>query len=302
MKLPFSQTSTQTQDRGSVITMVIILFAVTGVSAVLYLSTRQAMDGHIKENLRSTVAMASHFFEGEEIDRIRGAQDLHTAFYADMVERLQVIRDNDPTIRFAYLIRRTERPMILEFVADADSLNSFEEQDENSDGQIDVSEMNTIPGDTYDITDFTAMHEQAFLGPTTDQEFTTDQWGTFISGYAPIMRADGSVAGILGLDIEASTFQGLTSAVFSPVLFVLLVVLAMVLALFVQTVLHARRIRGQLQIEQERANMLELIMHQLGEPLTMIKWSLESLEDDKGFAACLQDDSHQLLAQMHIGT
>ncbi len=34
-----------------------------------------------------------------------------------------------------------------------------------------------------------------------DQEMTTDEWGTYFSAYAPVFRSDGSVAGIVGVDI-----------------------------------------------------------------------------------------------------
>ena len=40
--------------------------------------------------------------------------------------------------------------------------------------------------------------------PFTDQEFTSDRWGTFLSGYAPFYHPDGRLEGILGIDIDAS--------------------------------------------------------------------------------------------------
>jgi PAS domain S-box-containing protein len=41
---------------------------------------------------------------------------------------------------------------------------------------------------------------------TTSLQPHADQWGTFLSGYAPIRRPDGTVAGILGIDIAADDF------------------------------------------------------------------------------------------------
>jgi methyl-accepting chemotaxis protein len=38
----------------------------------------------------------------------------------------------------------------------------------------------------------------------TDKKITTDEWGSFISGYAPIMDSTGKVVGIVGIDFSAS--------------------------------------------------------------------------------------------------
>jgi len=40
----------------------------------------------------------------------------------------------------------------------------------------------------------------------TDQQPYTDNWGTFISGYTPIFRADGSVEAVVGVDLEYSQY------------------------------------------------------------------------------------------------
>lgn len=46
--------------------------------------------------------------------------------------------------------------------------------------------------------------KKAFEGiPAADENMYTDEWGTFLSGYAPIKNSDGKIIGILGLDIDA---------------------------------------------------------------------------------------------------
>ncbi|HXH60486.1 MAG TPA: diguanylate cyclase, partial [Fimbriimonadaceae bacterium] len=42
---------------------------------------------------------------------------------------------------------------------------------------------------------------------TADKEPTTDEWGTFISGYAPIRDETGNVIAISGVDLEASKYE-----------------------------------------------------------------------------------------------
>lgn len=40
---------------------------------------------------------------------------------------------------------------------------------------------------------------------TASKEFYTDQWGTFLSGYAPVKDSTGKVVGVLGVDMDSST-------------------------------------------------------------------------------------------------
>ena len=39
--------------------------------------------------------------------------------------------------------------------------------------------------------------------PAADETFTSDKWGTFLSGYAPVRLPDGEVIGIVGVDMDA---------------------------------------------------------------------------------------------------
>ncbi|MDD2971095.1 MAG: response regulator [Lachnospiraceae bacterium] len=47
-----------------------------------------------------------------------------------------------------------------------------------------------------------AMKEQESFG-----EFTTDAWGTFITGYTPIYTAEGNFVGLLGIDMDPDKYQ-----------------------------------------------------------------------------------------------
>ncbi len=63
-------------------------------------------------------------------------------------------------------------------------------------------------GEVY--TDATETLKSAFSSTapvTIEEEVYTDQWGTFLSAYAPIYRSDGSVAAMLGVDMSAESLQ-----------------------------------------------------------------------------------------------
>lgn len=64
------------------------------------------------------------------------------------------------------------------------------------------------PGDPYDGTDSPRMVD-GLRAAAADDHFTTDDWGTFISGYYPLRRSDTSeVFAVLGVDITEAQFLG----------------------------------------------------------------------------------------------
>jgi len=51
--------------------------------------------------------------------------------------------------------------------------------------------------------------DTAFLGPTVEEEFTTDRWGTVLSGYAPIRDAAGKAIAVVGVDVSEADVRAL---------------------------------------------------------------------------------------------
>lgn len=48
--------------------------------------------------------------------------------------------------------------------------------------------------------------------PTASEAPYSDEWGLFVTGYAPFFRSDGSVAGIVGVDVDANEFLAAQAA------------------------------------------------------------------------------------------
>jgi len=248
------------------------------ISCVLWYQSRQFVEWQIKEHLRGLVRISAELFTGEELDQVRDESDTPKAVYRDLVERLYGIMLADNRIDSAYLMRRTDDPSALVFIADAEALLTFEEQDKSGDGTLDETERIPLPGEFYDATDVPMMQGPAFEGTVTDEDFVIDQWGRTISGYAPIFRSDGSVAGILGIDVQDRDYRELTERLFPSALLLLLLLLGLIGGFYVAFIFMERRRKLLEQLENERAGMLQLVMHEVGEPVTMLNWMLESLE------------------------
>lgn len=257
--------------------VVIGIGAVLGVS--FYLRGRAIMEWELKDKLKTAAAMAALQFDADDIDAITADNYEDSGAFVDTVHRLDTIRDAGPDVRFAYLMRHTDEDMTLEFVADADMFGSVAELDDNENGVIDEDEGPGLPGDPYDISEIPALQSDAFKGPASDDEITVDQWGELISGYAPIRRSDGTVAAVLGIDMVADDFRTLSQSIFSPVALLLVLFAVGATGVYMMFTIWRRRQEMLARIAEERTGLMRLTFHQLGTPLTIMKWSLEELKD-----------------------
>lgn len=258
---------------------VVVLLAVSVLGATFFLRGRAIMEERLKQHLRDTAAVAAQQFDAATLDDIDGPEDMESAAFRDVVTRLRNIREEIPNIRFAYLMRRTEEPLLLTFIADADSLAGDEELDRNHNASVEEAEEASYPGDPYDITDVPALQGAAFSGPAVDEEITVDQWGKLISGYAPIRRQDGTVAAVLGVDMAADDYLRLAQSIFSPVALLLVVLAGIFLAAYVFLYLRRREIEKLREIDRQRLELMELASHQLGAPLAIVRWWVDILRE-----------------------
>ncbi|UPA22912.1 HAMP domain-containing histidine kinase [Candidatus Peribacteria bacterium] len=266
--------------RWPIITLsLLIALSITSMGVVFYTRARDIMQEQLHQRLEHIAASAALFISGDSLDEIRTPADRTNAFFIRTVNRLKSMRTLSD-VRFAYIMRRTDDPLMLEFIADADSLSTPAELDLNGNNVVDPDEEASQPGDLYDIADIPALQGPAFEKPSSDQEVTYDQWGSLMSGYAPIRRADGSVAGILGIDIQADRYFMLSQSAFTPIALLFVILIAIVISGGIIMLWERRQISVLNKVNAERSGLLKLTFHQIGEPLTIMKWSLETLRDD----------------------
>ena len=257
--------------------MLVILVA----SMLFFIKGKQVMEDQLKDKLRDTAAAASMQFDGKSIEHIQSGATLgNSTELRETVSKLQSLRDNITNIRFAYIMRHTKNPMQLAFVAEADMGLTTAQLDTNKNGIVDPDEVPSNPGELYDISAVPALQERAFLRPSTDEKITKDQWGSTISGYAPIKDGKGQVVAILGIDMSADDFIALTRNAFSPIALLLSALAILSVSGGILVFLWKRRVESIERMEIERSGLLRLAFHQLGGPLTIINWSMEELQDE----------------------
>ncbi len=96
--------------------------------------------------------------------------------------------------------------------------------------------------------------EPAFAGtPSADEEAYTDQWGSQVSGYAPIRNSSGTVVGIACVDVDAASIDA--SFKHSLKLIAIFTLISMLISLWL-SVFSARKIVLPLEILKNKLNNL----------------------------------------------
>ena len=271
-------------QRTQILTIGLLVGATTMTVVTLWLlfaRGREFMEHELRQRLVATAAVAASQFEGEMLRDITGKGDIERPEFKTIVRKLKLVLESAPNISSVYIMRKTDDPDTFAFVADAVSLDILEELDTSGDGIIQPDEEAPYPGDPYDVSRFPELRNEAFLYPAVDKELTTDQWGTVLSGYAPIVDGNtGEAVAILGIDMMADEYLRLSRGIFSSFLFLLLLMGAISIAGGVGLLLLERRMELYQRLERERMGLLLLASHQLGEPLTIFKYSTETLNDE----------------------
>lgn len=250
------------------------------VTYVLYLGVQDMFKVRLQEQIKSVAATAAAQFEELELSSIQGPESVGSALYESTVKKLQKIRESNPDIKYIYILRKTKNNQILEFVADADSIDPSAEIDLNKDGVIDESDALNWPGDPYDVSEYYYLQFDAFRGPTVDPDLTNDQWGTFMSSTAPIQNTHGAINSIIGLDIAVRDFNASINRALVPF------ILYQIFLLLTLTLLTVRLVgtwSTQLEIikelDRQKDELLGLVSHQLAAPVSAIRWYIEMLLD-----------------------
>jgi hypothetical protein len=85
----------------------------------------------------------------------------------------EILRSNN-TIKDIYILTKTEQEGIWQFIVDIDTSNTIKGRPKAA-----------YPGDRYNAARFPQLLK-GYDGPSADEYIETDEWGSALSGYAPI--------------------------------------------------------------------------------------------------------------------
>jgi len=252
----------------------------TVVTFLVYNETQTILQERLRERLTAIAATASLQFDVNDLQKIKDRNSITTEEFKRIIDTLNNIRDVNKNVSFVYILRPTDDKNAQTFIADADTLAPLEEIDANKNGILDDEENPPYPGLEYDSSELPAFHEALEGNATADYELNTDEWGTFLSSYAPIFDEDEKVVAILGIDVEVSDFQTIVRATLIPfiTLSATLLVILLILTIILSSIWN-NRVELVKEIDRQKDDLLSIVSHQLATPVSSIKWYLEMLKD-----------------------
>jgi sigma-B regulation protein RsbU (phosphoserine phosphatase) len=167
--------------------MVVFMAAITGILALACGLFYQQTSGLIREQLRErlmiTAGIVAADIDGEAHERIRSQSDPEYQAIWERFQRLIVVH---PSIRVIYTMRATRGPQ-WHFVLDSEDPSS---------------ELASSYGTPYDVSGEPEISD-GLKGLSASKKLYPDDYGVWLSGYAPIRGQDGVAHSIVGVDMSA---------------------------------------------------------------------------------------------------
>jgi diguanylate cyclase (GGDEF)-like protein len=152
------------------------------IGTYFYVSAVDNLKRSLQSRLLNSAAILSEVFSAEQMTGLTTAADMQTPRYQALVQRLRRITAANPDIAYIYVMRKLGDQVV--FVLDSDARPA-------------------PPGEIYQPR-FPGLL-RGFDRPSVDQDITTDKWGRFLSGYAPLHDGRGDY--LIGIDMFANEVE-----------------------------------------------------------------------------------------------
>ncbi len=176
-----------------------MLAAVAAGVVGMWVTSESTVRDNYRHYLTGLALAAAEQVDPELHEAIRNPGQLNGPQYQLAVAPLRRMRTAVPDIRYIYTV--VGDGTAVRFVLDA-----ADPGDHDGDGVEDQSGVWEIYEDV-DPALLAALGSATETGVvSTTEEPYSDKWGTFMSGYAPIVGRDGRQIGIIGVDVDASVY------------------------------------------------------------------------------------------------
>lgn len=188
------------QDRSSlsgrmvIYVTIIAVLAAALISAAVYLTMRQSLEDQFTKRVLNLVNLAALAQQGDLHAELKGAADENSYTYIKISQQNADIVNADPIIGSLYTMRQDEKGNIYYVV--------FTEQDNLR------AQGKTVPKLGHVLTNVSPAlrHEFENANSKTEIDQYDDQWGSWLSAYAPFYRSDSITReGVIGIDVNKDT-------------------------------------------------------------------------------------------------
>lgn len=174
------------------------------IGTFFYHSAVSTLFSRLQGRLMNSAAIISRVIDANDLTDIRKPEDVAVPSYQKYLKLLREFQEANVDIAFIYVMRKEGDNIV--FVIDSDR-----------------SEEQALPGRNYTADAPKLIH--GFTNLIADKEIVCDEWGCFLSGYAPLKNGQGNY--LVGIDMRADEVQrkfyniriaGIISLVFSIIL------------------------------------------------------------------------------------
>lgn len=173
----------------------------------VYTTTQRQITENFRRRVLTAAAITALQQNGDEFETIASASDpLYEEF---RLQNLAILR-SDPDFIFVYTMRKDE--LGIYFVVDGNELDA---------------EGFSVYGERYlEPSPLLTENFDTMSAPIVEPEIYTDEYGSFLSAYAPIRTSDGRQVGVIGVDITADTILQEQRQIIIQAFFIFLIVFA----------------------------------------------------------------------------
>lgn len=222
--------------------MIVVFSAVIIVSSLvmgffIYNKSKEALIREIGESLTSSAYLAAAYVPGELQDAVKSPGDMGNEAYLAIQKELTKTKEA-AQLTYIYTLRQEGNKVI--YVVDQEPLGSKDAcqyGEVNPDILKDPAVVKTLQGER-----------------TISTEITTDKYGTFLSGYAPIKDSGGQVVGLVGVDKEISDILAQTHKIRNFIIVVTLIIIAVTILI---AILFAQRVVAPLKDLTDKAEIVK---------------------------------------------
>ena len=243
-----------TVSNARILTLLFIIFIVfITISSFIYIDTvaRSALKASTGERLTGSASIIASQLNGDDINQLKPG-DESTLTFVSLRDSLNTIHQSDPSIKYLYTMR--QNGSVVEFIVDAD---------------YGIRPDGAPIGMVY--PDPPAALLNGFSQPTAVTEFYTDEWGTLLSGFAPIHDSRGQVVGIVGVDMESRDVLRRMEYVSTIFYVLLIIILAILVTGAIIFDIRRTRVETMMNLANRKLNLLNsIIRHDVLNTLTSL--------------------------------
>ncbi len=232
--------------------IVVTLLVLLGIFFMWLVS--DAIARHERVSLAHRAATIAASLDVVDIHSLSASEaDIGTPIYENLKSTMRRLKEANNDIRFVYIfVKRGDQIVFL-----VDSEDPADEENYSPPGQV-----------YYEATpELVASFEN---GATFVEGPEPDRWGTWVSGLAPVLDAEGHVAAVAGLDISANEYYR-TIGVYTAIPFLLT-------AIMITIALYGQRLRAkEEELFRTKFRFLSIASHELRSPLSGIVWGAENI-------------------------